>query len=29
MVLDANRALAEEAIQGAEVIREVFVLPPG
>jgi len=27
MVLDANRALAEEAIDGAEVIRETFVLP--
>jgi predicted RNase H-like HicB family nuclease len=29
MVLDANRALAEEAIKGAEVLRETFVLPQG
>jgi len=27
MVLDANRALAEESLEGAAVIRESFVLP--
>ncbi len=25
MVLEANRVLAEESIQGSEVIREVFI----
>jgi len=28
MVLEANRALAEQAIGGSEVIRESFALPP-
>ncbi len=27
MVLDANRALAEETIRGTNVIREDFILP--
>jgi predicted RNase H-like HicB family nuclease len=27
LVLEANRELSQEAIQGAEVIREDFVLP--
>jgi len=27
MVLDANRALAEESLEGTEVIRETLVLP--
>ena len=27
LVLDANRALAEESIQGKQVIRETFSLP--
>ena len=27
LVLDANRTLAEESLQGATVIRETFVLP--
>jgi hypothetical protein len=27
MVLDTNRALAEESLEGAEVIRETLVLP--
>jgi predicted RNase H-like HicB family nuclease len=27
LVMEANRALSEEAIAGAEVIRESFVLP--
>jgi hypothetical protein len=27
MVLDANRAMAEESLAGAAVIRETFVLP--
>jgi predicted RNase H-like HicB family nuclease len=27
LVLDANRTLANESIEGAEVIRESFVLP--
>ena len=28
LVLEANRALAEQAIEGSEVIRESFALPP-
>lgn len=27
LVLDANRAMAEQSIEGAAVIRETFVLP--
>jgi predicted RNase H-like HicB family nuclease len=27
LVLDANRVLAEQSLQGAAVIRETFVLP--
>jgi len=27
LVLEANRTLAEEAIEGAEVIRETLILP--
>lgn len=27
LVLDSNRVLAEEALAGADVIRETFVLP--
>jgi predicted RNase H-like HicB family nuclease len=27
LILDANRSLMEESLQGAEVIREVLVLP--
>jgi predicted RNase H-like HicB family nuclease len=27
LVLEANRAMAEEALEGAAVIRETFVLP--
>ena len=27
MVLDANRTLSEESVQGAEVIREALILP--
>jgi predicted RNase H-like HicB family nuclease len=27
LVLDANRVMAEESIEGADVIRETFVLP--
>ena len=27
LVLDANRVLAEESIQGADVIREPWILP--
>ncbi len=27
LVLDANRALAAESLEGAEVIRETFILP--
>jgi len=27
MVLDANRALSQESLEGAEVIRETLVLP--
>ncbi|MCU1236789.1 MAG: hypothetical protein JWP63_4756 [Candidatus Solibacter sp.] len=27
LVLDANRAMAAESLEGAEVIRESFVLP--
>ncbi len=27
LVMEANRALAEQAIEGSEVIRESFVLP--
>ena len=27
MVLDANRELSQQAIQGADVVRETFVLP--
>ncbi len=28
LVLDANRALAEQVLEGSEVIRESFALPP-
>ena len=28
LVLEANRTLAEQAIEGSEVIRESFALPP-
>jgi predicted RNase H-like HicB family nuclease len=28
LVMEANRALAEQAIEGSEVIRESFALPP-
>ncbi len=28
LVLEANRALAEDSIRGAEVIREPLALPP-
>ena len=27
LVLDANRAMSEESLEGASVIRETFVLP--
>ena len=27
MVLDANRALSEESLRGAEVVREALILP--
>ena len=27
MVLDANRALSQESLEGAEVIRETLILP--
>jgi predicted RNase H-like HicB family nuclease len=27
LVLDANRALAEQSLEGASVVREAFVLP--
>ena len=27
LVLDANRELSQQATQGAEVIRETFILP--
>jgi hypothetical protein len=27
MVLDANRTLSEQSLEGAEVIRETLVLP--
>jgi predicted RNase H-like HicB family nuclease len=27
LVLDANRAMSEQALEGASVIRETFVLP--
>jgi predicted RNase H-like HicB family nuclease len=27
MVLDANRALSEQSLEGAEVIRETLILP--
>ena len=29
MVLEANRELSQQAIQGADVVRETFVLPAG
>ena len=29
MVLGANRELSQQAIQGADVVRETFVLPAG
>jgi hypothetical protein len=27
MVLDANRELSEQSLQGAEVVRETLILP--
>jgi hypothetical protein len=27
MVLDANRALSEESLEGADVVRETLILP--
>ena len=27
MVLDANRALSEQSLEGAEVVRETLILP--
>ena len=29
MVLDANRELSEQSLEGAEVIREALILPAG
>ena len=29
MVLDANRAMTEQSLEGAAVVRETFVLPAG